>query len=58
MLSEVISSFSFLVWDLLKKRISNKINVVRPDDKKLEEYQGTSTKPINYAPDHILNNVR
>jgi len=44
-----------LVWDLLKKKISSKINVQRPDEEFLFKFKD---QPIpNYAEDHILNNV-
>ena len=45
----------FLVWDLLKKKISSKINVLRPDEEFLFKFKD---QPIpNYSEDHILNNV-
>jgi hypothetical protein len=52
---EIIELNSYIVWDLLKKKISSKINVLRPDEEFLFKFKD---QPIpNYSEDHILNNV-
>lgn len=49
-----LNSF-IIVWDLLKKKISSKINVLRPDEEFLFKFKD---QPVpNYSEDHILNNV-
>lgn len=57
-LSEVSFIYSYMtaVWDLLKKKISSKINVLRPDEEFLFKFKDTNIP--NYSEDHILNNVR
>ena len=45
----------FIVWDLLKKKISSQINVERPNEDFLFKFKDTVI--TNYAEDHILNNV-
>lgn len=45
-----------LVWDLLKKKISSKINVERPNEDFLFKFKDTVLP--NYAEEHILNNVK
>lgn len=42
-----------IVWDLLKKKIANKILVNRPDDEFLLKF--TDEKLTNFAEDHVLN---
>lgn len=42
----------------MKKKISNRIDVERPDEEILLRYRDNSHEPLpNYAEDHILNNV-
>lgn len=50
-------AFILIVWDLLKKKISSKINVQRPDEEFLLKFKDTHEPLPNYAEDHILNNV-
>jgi hypothetical protein len=48
-----------LEWHLVKKKISNRIDVERPDEDILLRYRENSHEPLpNYAEDHILNTVR
>jgi WD40 repeat protein len=43
-------------WHLVKKKISNRIDVERPDEDILLRYRENSHEPLpNYAEDHILN---
>lgn len=46
-----------LVWDLLKKKISSKINVERPNEDFLFKFKDQVTI-TNFAEEHILNNVK
>jgi len=49
---------SLLEWHLVKKKISNRINVERPDEEILIRYRDITHDPLpNYADDHILNTV-
>ena len=45
-------------WHLVKKKISSKINVQRPDEEFLLKYKDIHTPVVNYSEDHILNSVR
>ena len=46
-------------WHLVKKKISNRIDVERPEEDILLRYRENSHEPLpNYAEDHILNTVR
>jgi WD40 repeat protein len=42
-------------WHLVKKKISSKINVQRPDEEFLLKYKDSHEPVTNYAEDHILN---
>lgn len=44
-------------WHLVKKKISSKINVQRPDEEFLLRYKDQQTPLVNFAEDHILNTV-
>ena len=45
-------------WHLVKKKISNRIDVERPEEDILLRYRENSHEPLpNYAEDHILNTV-
>jgi|LauGreDrversion4_2_1035121.scaffolds.fasta_scaffold644898_2 hypothetical protein len=45
-------------WHLVKKKISNRLDVERPDEEILLRYRENSHEPLpNYSEDHILNNV-
>ena len=44
-------------WHLVKKKISSKINVQRPDEEFLLKYKDSHEPVTNYAEDHILNTV-
>ena len=59
MKSEVrrIVKLSILDWHLVKKKISSKINVQRPDDEFLLRYKDQHIPLVNYSEDHILNTV-
>jgi hypothetical protein len=46
---------SFIAWDLLKKKISLKMTVLRPTDEAL--YKLNVEKGTNHSENHILNNV-
>lgn len=50
-----VNYLKLLVWDLLKKKISSKINVERPNEDFLFKFKDTAL--TNYAEDHILNQV-
>jgi hypothetical protein len=60
MRSEVgfISVTNLIDWHLVKKKISSKINVQRPDEEFLLKYKDIHTPVVNYSEDHILNSVR
>lgn len=49
--------FPFLDWHLVKKKISSKINVQRPDEEFLLKFKDSHDPMVNYAEDHILNTV-
>jgi len=50
---------SIRTWDLLKKKISSKLQVSRPDDELLFKFkEKNGVEPVNYAEDHILNNPK
>jgi hypothetical protein len=54
----IIASNSKTEWHLVKKKISNRIDVERPDEDILLRYRENSHEPLpNYAEDHILNTV-
>ncbi len=50
--------FHIIEWHLVKKKISNRIDVERPEEDILLRYRENSHEPLpNYAEDHILNTV-
>jgi F-box and WD-40 domain protein 1/11/F-box/WD-40 domain protein 7 len=50
---------SIRTWDLLKKKISSKLQVNRPEEDRLFKFkEKNQVEPVNYAEDHILNNPK
>jgi len=53
----IVVSQASLDWHLVKKKISHKINVQRPDESVLLKYRDSHEPLTNYAEDHVLNTV-
>jgi len=57
-----IRSKRFLItsidWHLVKKKISTRINVNRPDEEFILKYKDQHTPLVNFSEEHILNTVR
>ena len=50
---------SIRTWDLLKKKISSKLEVSRPEEELLFKYKEKhGVQPVNYAEDHTLNSTK
>jgi len=47
----------YLDWHLVKKKISHKINVKRPDEELLLKYRDSHEPLVNFSEDHVLNTV-
>lgn len=55
---ENLNIIHIIEWHLVKKKISNRIDVERPEEDILLRYRANAHEPLpNYAEDHILNNV-
>ena len=47
--------FFVIDWHLVKKKISSKINVQRPDEEFLLRYRDSHEALVNFSEDHVLN---